>query len=397
MVSDIGERVRGARKRQGLTQHELAAAAGVSVSLVRKLEQGDYDNGLRLETAHRLAVALGVTTSALVAGSAEAEATEAEPGGGLAWEPVARAVRGEHESEPDEKPGIGGLRDALSDAAEVFLGKRFAELCGLLPLLLRDADALVSASASRDQARARQVRSEVRQLAASMLAQVSVLGPAAEAIDLAAADAADDLTAVAAADGKIFVLMRQGKLAECAAVATEHAGRCEPTITAGPDELASWGRLMSWAACVAARDNRPGDARDALRLARMAAAGVGRDVAPVLPWMMFGPITVAITSAEVAAVQDRPDVVLVIGSQVAGRAHPVPALLQRHRLDVAHAHVQMRQYAEAVGVLAQVRQAAPEWVTRQRYARDILSAVITHARRLTSEARDLADFMHLPL
>jgi hypothetical protein len=57
----------------------------------------------------------------------------------------------------------------------------------------------------------------------------------------------------------------------------------------------------------------------------------------------------------------------------------------------------MRRYAEAVGVLAHVQSAAPEWVARQRYARDILSAVITHSRHLTRQARELADFMHMPM
>jgi hypothetical protein len=101
--------------------------------------------------------------------------------------------------------------------------------------------------------------------------------------------------------------------------------------------------------------------------------------------------------AEIAAIQGRPDAVLAIGSQIAGRPCPVPRNYLRHRLDVAHAHVQMRRYAEAVGVLAHVRSAAPEWATRQRYARDILSAVITHSRQLTSQARELADFMHMPM
>ena len=87
----------------------------------------------------------------------------------------------------------------------------------------------------------------------------------------------------------------------------------------------------------------------------------------------------------------------MIGAQVTGAAYPVPRNYLRHRLDIAHAYVQMRRYAEAVGVLAQVRSAAPEWVIRQRYARDTLSAVIAHSRRLTGEARDLADFMQLPL
>jgi transcriptional regulator with XRE-family HTH domain len=393
-IADIGDRVREARKRRGLTQRELAAASEVSVSLVRKLEQGNYGGSLRLETAHRLAVTLEVTTSALISARGD---VSPEPDGAEAWEPVVRAVRGDHDGQPDDDPGLGGLRRALADSAAVFLDSRYAELRGTLPLLLRDADALVSASGGHDQAAARRVRSETRQLAASMLAQVGQFSPAGEAIELAAGDAGDDMTELAAADGKCFVLLRQGRLAECAETAADYAARCEPAITAAPEDLAVWGRLMLKAAGAAARDNRPDDAREALRLARLAAAGVGREIAPCCPWLVFGPVTVAMMRAEIAAIQGRPDAVLAIGSQVAGRVYPVPGNYLRHRLDVAQANVQVRRYAEAVGVLAQVRSAAPEWAAQQRYARDILSTVITRSRRLTSEARELADFMKLPM
>ncbi len=392
-VADIGRAVREARKRRGLTQQELARLSGLSVSLVRKLEQDDYDNGLRLESVHRLAVALEVTTSFLVGGRGDA----VESDGSGAWDLVARAVRGEHADQPEDEPEVGGMRDALADAAGVFLAKGFSELREILPLLLRDADALVSASGGGRERRARQVRSEARQLAASMLAQVGQFAPAGEAIALAAEDADDELTALAAADGQCFILLRQGRLDECARTAADYAGQCEPAITAGPEELAAWGRLMLKSAGAAVRDNRPDDVREALRLARMAAAGVGREVSPVCPWLVFGPVTVAMMRAEVAAIQGRPDLVLAIGSQITGRAYPVPGNYLRHRLDIAHAHVQLRRHAEAAGVLAQVRSAAPEWIAHQRYARDILGTVIDRSRRLTSQARDLADFMNLPM
>jgi len=45
----IGNKVREARKRRGLTQRELSRLSGVSVSLITKLEQGEY-GGIRLET-----------------------------------------------------------------------------------------------------------------------------------------------------------------------------------------------------------------------------------------------------------------------------------------------------------------------------------------------------------
>jgi transcriptional regulator with XRE-family HTH domain len=39
----LGQRLQSVRKRRGLTQAELAAETGLSVSLIRKLEQGTGD------------------------------------------------------------------------------------------------------------------------------------------------------------------------------------------------------------------------------------------------------------------------------------------------------------------------------------------------------------------
>jgi transcriptional regulator with XRE-family HTH domain len=61
-TSTPGNRIREARKRRGMSQRELAEAADLSLSAVKKIEQGTLGQ-LRLETAHRLAMALGVTTT----------------------------------------------------------------------------------------------------------------------------------------------------------------------------------------------------------------------------------------------------------------------------------------------------------------------------------------------
>ena len=147
------------------------------------------------------------------------------------------------------------------------------------------------------------------------------------------------------------------------------------------------------------RQGQPsGDAKDALKLARAAAAALGRDVIPSFsPWQVFGPMTVAMFHAENAMIQDRPDVTLSVGAQIAGRDFPVPRNYLRHRLDMANAHVATGQHAAAVGVLQEVKSAAPEWLTQQRYAHEILAGVITHRRALTDGMRDLAGFLSLAL
>jgi hypothetical protein len=200
-------------------------------------------------------------------------------------------------------------------------------------------------------------------------------------------------------DEQCWGLIRAGRLADTRDLATRWADDAEPRMSrAGRDELAAWGRFLLRVSTAAVRDNRPGEARDALRLARMAAAGTGNDfLLPYNPWQVFGPATVSIIQAENAMIQDRPDVTLGIGAQLEGRPFPVSRHYHRHRLDVAHAHVAVRQYGEAVEVLQDIRSAAPEWLVEQRYAGDILQKLIERRRTLTAEMRELADFLRLAL
>ncbi|WP_406282975.1 hypothetical protein OH799_09870 [Nocardia sp. NBC_00881] len=110
----------------------------------------------------------------------------------------------------------------------------------------------------------------------------------------------------------------------------------------------------------------------------------------------FGPVTVQMLEAENAMVVDKPEVTLAIGSQLAGTKYPLPWPWQRHRLDVAAAHAAMRQYPEALAVLHQIRRELPEWLVKQRFARDILAGMIEKRRTLTPEIRELADFVKVP-
>jgi transcriptional regulator with XRE-family HTH domain len=389
----FGERLREARKRRGLTQRELARLSGVSASYIRKLEQDAYDGGVRLETAHRLAVVLEVPTSVLIT---EPDAPEPARGSVQGWEPVRRAVEGTHGAEPAAEPTLDGVRAGVRGAVSAVLDSRHADLRITLPALLRDADALVSVSAD---AEARRARSQLRQVTAYMLGQVWQFPAAQKAIDLAITDADGELAVMAAADWKCWLLLRQGSLSECGQLAARWADEAEPRMSkATRPELAAWGRFLVQVSSAAVRDNRPDEARDALRLARMAAAGIGPDVSPSSsPWQEFGQATVARVAAENATIQDRPDVALSISSQITAGSFRVLRNWNRNRLDVAHAHTATRRYPEAMAVLQEVRATGPEWLVQQRYAADILATIIKRRRLLTEDMRDLAGFLRLPL
>ncbi len=388
----IGARVREARKRRGLTQRELARLSGVSVSLIRKLEQGDYDNGVRLETVRKMAVALQVPTSAL-ATSSSVPAPDQESV--ARWEPVRHALEGAADPALDGEPTLEGVRATTGEAIRLFRAGSLADLAGFLPPLLADADALVTGSTNGVKVAARAERSRIRVIAGSLLVHTWQFTSAERAFALALDDADGPLEQIAVTGQQCFALTRRGMLAECQDLAIRRAEEAEPRLSSATRaELAAWGGLLLWGAGASVRDNRPENADTMIRLARAAAAVAGGDfVPPHAPWHRFGPSVVAVAEAENAVIQDRPDRTLAIGRSLQPQAHRYA----RHRLDVAAAHVALRQYPEAVAVLQDLRRARPQWLPQQRYAARILSKIIGRRRTLTAEMRDLADYLRLPL
>lgn len=389
---DIGARIRDARKRRGLTQRELARLSGVSVSLVRKLEQGDYDNGLRLETVRKMAVVLSVPTSALAIGGKPSPPDQESV---TRWEPVRQALEGSDSHEPEDEPTLEGVRQGAGEAIRLFRAGSLTDLAELLPPLLADAGTLVTSSTDGAQVAARAERSRIRVIAGSLLVHTWQFPAAERAFTLAMDDAEGPLGQLAVTGQRCFALTRQGMLAECRELAVRHAEDAEPRLSAATrEELAAWGGLLLWGAGASVRDNRPDDADALIRLARASAAVAGGDfVPPHAPWHQFGPSVVAVAEAENAVIRERPDRTLAIGHRLRSQAHKFP----RHRLDVAAAHVALRQYPEAVGVLQDLRRTRPQWLPQQRYAARILSQIIGKRRTLTAEMRDLADYLRLPL
>jgi len=135
-----GERLSEGRKRRGLTQGDLAQSSGVSLSLIKKLEQGVLP-GTRMETFRKIAVALRVPTSRLLA---EREAVDDSSDANVdLWEPVRHALEGRF-PDAEERPTVEGVRATVDDTMPLFSANRYAELAAILPPLLRDSDALGS-------------------------------------------------------------------------------------------------------------------------------------------------------------------------------------------------------------------------------------------------------------
>ena len=378
----IGERLQEVRKRRGLTQQALADASKVSLSLIRKLEQGEYGM-TRLETAHKLAVALRVPTSHIMHRDDPPGGPAAEP-----WRPLQQAI--EHPAPPlDEEPSLDAARAHLPAIRAAYFDNRLGDVSHLLGPLLREADGL------GEDAEARAVRAHLLQIAGSVLTQVREYSAAETALSRALDASTDRLRAASVVTTWCWLLVRQGRLEDSRQMAARWADDMEPRVSrATQEDLAAWGWLLLQLSAACLRDNRRGEAEDAMRIARAVAVMTGRELprgdSRLATW---GPVTVAFKRAERGIVLDRPDEVLKVADSLRGGQAGAETSTEfwRHRVDVARAHTMMRQYGEAVDVLWSMHDQVPEWLAQQRSARDVMSDLISQRRTLTPQMRTLAE------
>ncbi|MBB5934968.1 helix-turn-helix domain-containing protein [Streptomyces zagrosensis] len=391
--TDIGTRLCDIRKRRGLTQGQLSDASGVSLSLIRKLEQQQVDR-TRLETARKLAAALRIPTSCLLdRGNADAGQHAEVPS--TLWLPVRQAVELPPPKLADQ-PTTAGVQAAVDAVKRKLNSDHLAEVATLLPHALHDAEGLGDAPGGRV------VQAYALQLAGSVLTQTHQYDAAGTALRRALAAAEDQQRSASIVGTMCWLAMRQGRLTEARELATKWADEVEPhrLSRASTEDLAAWGGLLLHLSAVCIRDNRPEESADALQLARGLAVITGRELSLGARLSTWGPLAVAYKRAEQHMILDRPDMVLRIGKDVAARTSPqgqAQTEYNRHRLDVAAAHSRMRDHGQAVEVLEDVHARVPEWLSQQRYARDILDEVVKRRRTLTSEMRRLVDAVGLSM
>ncbi|WP_155368915.1 helix-turn-helix domain-containing protein [Catellatospora vulcania] len=384
-MAGLGDRLRSVRKRQGLTQRELAALSGVSISLIRKIEQGEVTE-TRLETLRKLALALHVSTTTLAVGS---DAERATPEDIDRWAAVRNALSLDS-PQPEESSTLQGVTTAFEQLTPLFRGNRFSAMLPVLPALIRDAQALGEDG--------RSIRGRILTLTGGLLVHTHQYEAAESALTQALADARDSFDASAAVHNLTWLLVRRGQLDECIRLSTRWADDLEPKLSSATHrELAAWGWMLIRIAMAAIRNNQPDESADAMRLAKAAALVAGREFQPAGDFLRpFGPLLVQAKQAELAMVDDQPDRVLALSAGIPPASIvPTSDNWNRHLLDVANAQVRLGLAGEAVATMFTIRARAPEWLVQQRYARDIVRSMIERRRRLTEDMRALADAVRL--
>lgn len=400
----IGERVAAIRARRAFTQEELAELSGVSVATIRKLEQNERTSA-RMSTLHKLATALRVTTSELLAPSPRLAGPPSEPDGMtvLALRRALTPPRGldgvllaDAESEP---PTIDSLRESLRVSRGFYRDSQFSAGVESVSLLMAEL-CLAMAVAEGDDNRAalHELHAKVHQVVANFLIQLRLFDLAYLALDRSmdsAEQTGDRLLAASSVSTLTFLLLRQGRLDEAARTATVTADQMEPKLsTASQRHIALWGWLLLGGSAAAVRNSQHAEADDILSLARAAAARVDGYAdgfgAP------FGPERVIIQAVENKVIEGEPEKALTLSARVPPTAAETMKHRCRHLLDVASAQTDLRQYAEATETLMGIYRTVPEWLRYQRYARETVGRLLKKRKcTISPELRDLADFLRV--
>ncbi|MVO86555.1 helix-turn-helix domain-containing protein [Streptomyces sp. p1417] len=395
----LARSLRRLRRLASLTQEELAERSGVSVDVVRQLEQR-RKHSARLPTLHALANGLGVELTTLL-GDPPAVSSGGE-NDGPRFVAMRRAVMPALGAPDPLPPGpgfsVGHLREQIADGWSKYHAAEFDPVLKALPGLLTDARSATVPEREADRAAGFAALAKALQLSGHVAVRLGKTDLALIALERAA-DAAghsgDPLLPPMIANSVAWTYQRQGRLEDALNIALRAAddiGLGGHTDTA--DGLKVWGALTMSAATSAARSNEYERAaelmaaaeKEAARVASLPAGGDSRMVS------VFSPSSVRIERVRLAVQYGHPEEALDLAKGIRLSKDTPPSWRTWLLLDVARAHTDLGDAAGAVRTLESLRRAAPTWMRHHVLAVAIvrdLWALPNHPAGL----RALADFL----
>jgi transcriptional regulator with XRE-family HTH domain len=366
----IGERVAKLRRQRHLTQPELAELSGVSVDLIRKLEQNQR-RSTRLASLQALANALDVQVSALLDGPTASDASN--PGAGIGE--LRRALTPTDRIRLDELPTQAEIRASADEAWRLHQSGDYVLLARVLPGLIDGARISAQEEPGDD---AYRLLAEAYQLSAMLLLGVrseDLACVAADRLQAAAGQVGDLPTSARAADTWAWIYSRQGRLDDAQDVTLKAADEAEPVRfgAASPEDLSVWCGLLQRGAMVASRKDDVGMVDDLINLAGAVGRRIGED--RIDQWTVSGPTNVAMHAVRSAVELGDPRKALRLAEDVPKSASLPAAWWTRHLLDVAHAQYAVKRDEEAAVTLLRIDRRAPGWLPYQGIAREIVTGV----------------------
>ena len=386
----IGARIRQLRGKL-MTQQQLADTAGVSVDLIRKLEQGRRHTA-SVGSLHRIASALDVDIAVLLAKPNALPSVN--PDAGVVA--IRRALTAVDDllDEPvyDDEPLI--LREAeriIDYAWGAYWGGKYELLGSLLPRALTQLKATALGASATDQVKAQELLSRGYWVTGSTLVHLGQQDLAylavRQALD-AAHRGGDDLLAAVLRNSVSWHLLVQGRYDESVRVATRSAKTIEPAGEVSAPHLSVYGSLLITAATSAARGSHREQALDFLAESGQVAERIGHDRHDYET--PFGPSQVVMQTVDVDVVTDEFGAALSAAKRMPREAGLPLAARARHLADRAYAHARLGQGQQALDALLAAEHMGPDWIKYQTLPRQIVAELIERERRVRTPLRSLA-------
>ncbi|WP_436522791.1 helix-turn-helix domain-containing protein [Actinoplanes sp. HUAS TT8] len=397
----IGERVAWYRRRRGLSQEVLAGLIGRTADWLGKIENNRIELD-RLSVIKSLADVLDVSLGDLLA---EPSLVEWTTDSGMETVPALRTALMEYRTitalgargEGSVPPNLDELRKETGKLWDAYQASRFGFVTGRLPDLLHQAQAAADELEGRDREEARSLLGLSYQLAATQLTKLGETDLAWIAADrgLSVVRPAGDPTIT----GSLFrsvshALLSTGRYQDAVRLTTDAADYLDQYLTeAGPELLSVYGTLLLGGSVAAARANDAGRARTFLTAADEAAGRLGQDANHL--WTAFGPTNVAIHRVATAGELGNVQVAIDLGPRVNTAGLPMERRV-RHALEVSRAYGAWNRQDEALSVLLDAEQMAPEQVRHHYLGRQLVLTWIRQQRgKPSSELVGLARRLHV--
>jgi transcriptional regulator with XRE-family HTH domain len=386
-LNTIGARLKKVRGDRSMTQEDLAAAAGVSVDLIAKLEQGRRQTA-RITSLIKLADGLDIDLSELVGKRARLDADEDARVMAVRDAILDPALLPGIEGEDGDAPALTDVKGVVRGAWRDYWAGNLGRLTATLPGLI--GEARMAAREHGPQAAAE--LGQAYELAACLcvhLGRDDLAVMAAERAIRAVEDGDDELWWAVMHGTYAWCTLHQGRTDVAERHAIRIAERIEPNIARAPlAHLTVWGSLLMTALACAAAGDRPDEARHYIGLAR---SGAGRfDAGDRHDYMVnFGLSQVNMQATHAYAVLRKPDVALK-AAQGVDPDDLFSISWGRHLIDVAQAHVDARHLKTAETTLLQAEALSAEWFRHQGPARSLVGELVEETTRLSPTLRRLA-------
>lgn len=384
--SSIGVRIRQFRGR-ALTQRQLADQAGVSVDLVRKLEQGGRQTA-SIASLQKIARALDVDIADLI--GKRHGVPSGDPDAGIvairrALTPVDDLLGGPPD---DQAVDLDEGRRAVEYAWGAYWTGRYELLTSLLPTGLTQLRATVHAARNGSVAPANELLARMYWVTGCTLVHLGQTDPAFLAIRqaLAAAEHGRDPLLLGTIRGSVaWQLLVQGRYDESRRVALRAAAELEPEGDVPAPQLAAYGSLVLQGATAAGRAQ---DVPEALALAQAAsevATRIGGDRRDYETY--FGPSQVVMQTVDVNVSAERYPEALEAAATMPAQCGLPQASRARHLTDTAVALARTGRHQRALDTLLDAeRVGGGDWLKYQTLPRHIVSELLDHDRRVPLRA-----------